>query len=122
MAAGTAARPQAIQWAVIATAVNAIGGVLFAAFWPDLEDRGTILTVSIVLSLLMLGGAAWLWTGARWGAIATLANHGLNVLLTLPGYFQGDAEFIVGGSISLALSVIAIVLVLRPEARAFWRQ
>jgi hypothetical protein len=121
MAVGSAAeKPRYILWAVVATVVNAVVGVIFAVAWPDLEDRGTIVVVSIVIAALMVGFSLWLWRGSRWGAIGVLAINAFNILLGLPGYFTGEGDIMVGITISVVLSVAAIVLLLLPEGRAFW--
>jgi hypothetical protein len=114
----TGQRPQFILWATILIAVNAIGGVLFSTLWPDLDDRGTVVSVSIVIAAIMLVTAWFLWNGNRWGTIAAIVVQALNMLLALPGFSESD--MIAGVLITLLLSVATIVLVLLPESRAFW--
>lgn len=112
--------PRPVVWAIAATAFNAVVGFLFGALWPDLDDRATVITVGGILTLLMLGASLWLWRRSRWGGIAFIAINGLNALLSLPALFQGEAAFAIGGVISGVLSIAAIVLVLRPDAKVFW--
>lgn len=113
-------RPTPIVWAVILTAANAVGGVIFTVAMPDLEDRGTIVPVSIVAGALLLAVAWFLWSGARWAAIATVALNLINVLMAIPAYFADDGAFMLGATVSIILSVLTIALVLSPAARAFW--
>lgn len=102
--------------------INAVGGMLFTVVAPDLEDRGTVIGVSIVLGVLMIGAALWLCRGSRWGGIATIAVNVFNVLLTIPAFFEADAAVMVGGAVSLVLSVATAAFVLHPESRAFWQR
>ena len=113
--------PKPVTWALGLTIFNAVVGWVFSLAWPDLDDRGTIIVVGTVLTVLMLGGCLWLANGAKWGAIAFIVANAINALLALPGFTQGDVAFAVAGAISGLLSVAAIVLVFRPEARAFWQ-
>lgn len=113
--------PREIVWAVGATAVNAVLGFLFSAFWPDLEDRATVITFGGILTLLMLGASLWLWRRSRWGGIAFIVVNALNALTAFPALFQDDTAFAVGGVVSGLISVAAILLVLRPQAKPYWR-
>ena len=114
-------RPAFVQWAVILTVINAVGGVVFSALWPDLEDRGTVLSVSIVVAVLMLAAAYFLWNGKRWGGWAVIVLNVLNIISALPAYFVDDADdMVVGATISIALSLATLVLLWMPEARAYW--
>ena len=114
-------RPQLIQYAVVLIAVLAVGGIAFAAGWPDLDDRDTVLPVSIVAGILMLITAWFVWNGNKWGTIAAIALQGLNILASLPWYADPDpASVTVVVTICIALSVAAIVLLLMPRARGYW--
>lgn len=113
--------PRPVTWAAGLTVFNAVVGFLFGALWPDLDDRGTVLVVGGVLALLMLGASYLFWRATRWGGQAFIAINALNILLALPAPFQGEVAFAVGGIVSGLLSVAAIVLALRPEAKAHWR-
>ena len=117
-------RPTPIFWAVVLTAINAVGGVVATAFWPDLEDRGFVLTVSIVGGLLLLVAAYFLWNGNFWGAIGAIALNALNIVAAIPGYFDdtGPDSLVIGITITIALSVGALVGILMPAGRAFWRR
>jgi hypothetical protein len=98
-----------------------VGGVIFSAAWPDLDDRGTVITVSTVAGLLMLAAAYFLWSGNRWGAIATIALNVLNILAGIPSFFDTSADgFVVGAATSIVLSLAIIALVMMPVSRAFW--
>jgi hypothetical protein len=111
------------MWAVVAVAINAIGGAIFAIAWPDLDERATVVTVSIILGALLLAAAGLLWNGIRWGAFATITLNAFNILLAVPGYFNGDSPgFVVAVTATVALSVITLVLVLTPESRQFWNK
>ncbi len=112
--------PAAVTGALVLSIINGVGGVIFTAAWPGIEDRGTVLPVSIVIGALLIAAAWLLSTGNRWGAIATLILNGLNVLLAIPGYFDANVGFMIGGTITIVLSVLTIGLVLSSEARAYW--
>ena len=118
------ARPTPITWAVIAAVVNAVGGIAATAFWPDIEDRGFVLTVSSIGGAVMVVAAYFLWRANFWGAVGTLAIHGLNILAAIPGYFDdtGPDSLVIGVTITIALSAVTIVGTLLPGGRAFWRR
>jgi hypothetical protein len=122
MGTSGAVMPRPVVFAVVLTLINAVGGVLFTAFWPDLTDRSTVVGVSIVFGVVLIGFALWLRMGSRWGAIGTIVVNTLNILLGLPAFFESDAGFVIGASISIVLSALTIFFVLRPEARAFWQK
>ena len=44
----------------------------------------------------------------------------LNILASVPAYFEADSEFMIGGTASIVLSVVTIAFLLSPTARAFW--
>lgn len=113
--------PREIVWAVAITVINAIVGFLVSAFWPDLDERATVITVGGVLTLLMLGASLWLWRRSRVGGWAFIGINAINALLAFPALFQSDAAFAIGGVISGVLSVAAILLVLRAAAKPYWR-
>jgi hypothetical protein len=116
-------RPSAVQWAVVIAVINAVGGAIFSAAWPDLDDRGTVITVSTVAGLLMLAAAYFLWNGNRWGAIATIALNVLNILAGIPAFFDTSTDgFVVGAATSIVLSLAIIALVMMPVSRAFWNR
>jgi len=114
--------PRPVSWAAGLTVFNAAAGFLFTVLWPDLDDRATVIVVGGVLALIMLAATYLFWRAVRWGGQAFIAVNVLNVLLALPAPFQGEVAFAVGGVVSALLSIAAIVLALRPEARAHWRQ
>jgi hypothetical protein len=117
-----ATRPDPIKWAVILIAVNAIGGLIFSLALPDVDDRGTFIAVSTVFTVVMLVTGWFLWNGSRWGSIAALVVQALNILLAIPALFQADPKGMIPGAlVSILLSIAAIVLALRPDARAYWR-
>jgi hypothetical protein len=113
--------PRPVVWAVGLTVFNAVVGFLFSAAWPDLDDRGTIIVVGSVITAVMLLTSWLVWRGLKWGGIAFIVINALNALLAIPGLFEGEAAFAIGGVISAVLSVASIVLVLRPEAKAYWQ-
>jgi hypothetical protein len=113
--------PRPVVWAVGLTVFNAVVGFLFSAAWPDLDDRGTIIVVGSVLTVIMLAASWLVWRGLKWGGIAFIVINALNALLAIPGLFEGEVAFAVGGIISAALSVASIVLILRPDAKPYWQ-
>jgi hypothetical protein len=112
--------PRPVVWAVGLTVFNAVVGFLFSAAWPDLDDRGTIIVVGSVITAVMLLTSWLVWRGLKWGGIAFIVINALNALLAIPALFEGEVAFAIGGLISAALSVAAIVFVLRPEAKPYW--
>lgn len=112
--------PMEVVAAVLLTLIMAIAFVLIAAFWPDLEERITILTVSIILSVLMALAARWLWNGSRWGAFATLGLQAVSILLSIPAFFDDEAAIVVMNVVAVVASVLVIVAVLSPASRGFW--
>jgi hypothetical protein len=104
----------------VLSVINGVGGVIFTAAWPDLEDRARALLVSIVIGTLLVTTAWFLSNGNRWGAIAALVLNALNILLAIPEYFDPQMAFIVGGTITVTLSALTLGLALSPGARAFW--
>lgn len=114
-------RPQPVVAAVVLIAVNAIGGVIASAAWLDIEDRGSLVIGSLVLAALLLIPAWFLWQGKKWGAYAAIATNALNILATVPFFFEPEpASLAIPAGISVALGVAAIVLIWQPSARAFW--
>jgi hypothetical protein len=120
LAARRVERPTAIVWALVLTMINAVGGVAYAA-WPGLEDRGTVLIVSLVAAVLRITPAWFLWNGSRWGAVATVLLNILNVLAAIPVFFAlDDVRIVFVNIIYIGLGTLTIGLVLSPPARASW--
>jgi hypothetical protein len=113
--------PRPVVWAVGLTGFNAVVGFLFRAAWRVLDDRGTIIGVGSVITAVMLLTSWLVWRGLKWGGIAFIVINALNALLAIPALFEGEVAFAIGGLISAALSVAAIVFVLRPEAKPHWQ-
>jgi hypothetical protein len=122
MASRSETRPRPILYAVVLMVINAVGGPLFGALAPDVDDRGTVIVVRSVLGLIMLAVAAWLWMGSRWGAWASIAINVFNILLAIPAYFAADGVFMAGATISILLSLGTIWFIWTPEAKAFWKR
>lgn len=118
---GAEAKPKPVLYALVLSVINGLGGLLFCAIWPDLDDRGTVIVGSLIFAVLMIGFAAWMWAGSRWGGWGTIAVNVISILASIPAYFAGDAGLEIGGTISLVLSALTIWFVWTPEARAFWR-
>lgn len=119
--ANTLKQPREVVWAVLLSVVNAVGGVIYTIAWPDLDDRGTVMTVSIVLAVLLLAASWFTWNGVRRGAIALLVVNAVNVLLTIPAFFADlDGASIAGAVVSLVLSAGAIAALWMAPARAYW--
>ena len=117
-------RPMPVVWAVALTLVGAVGGILATAFWPDLEDRGFVLTVSVVAAVLLSIAAYFLWQGNFWGGIAVIALNALNILSCVPGYFDdtGPDSLVIVLTLAIVLSAGAIVAALVPGAREYWKR
>ena len=108
----------AVSWPLVLSVLNGVLGVVFAIAWPDLEERGTVIPVSIVLGSLIIGAVLWWRTGARWGRIAVIVVNSINILLAAPAFFTDqDGSFMLAAGVSVALSAAVIAFVLRPPAR-----
>ena len=116
-------RPREIDWAVWLAVINAVGGLLAAAFWPDIEDRGVFIAVSAVFSAAMLITAWFLRAGSRWGSIAAIVVNVLNILLAIPAFFDGTEPRSLGfgAAVSILLSVGTIALTLTAAGRSYWK-
>lgn len=115
------AKPKPVVYALVLSVINGLGGLALCAVWPDLDDRATVIVVSSVFAVLMIGFAAWLWMGSRWGGWGTIAVNVLSIVAAVPAFFADDAAFVIGGTISVVLSALTIWFLWTPEARAFWR-
>lgn len=120
-AAHRAERPAVIVWAVALNIISGAGGLLFAVVWPDLDERETVIVVSLFFAVALVAAAWFLWGGNSRGAIGSVAVNILNILLAIPGFFVGEADIVIGTVVTIALSAATIGLVLSPGARAFWR-
>jgi len=116
-------RPNFVTWAVYLIVLNAVGGMIFAAFMPDIDDRGTVLTVSVIAGALMLLTAWLAWNGNLWGTVGAIALQVLNILAALPWFIDmDDAAVGVGVVISIVLSLATIGLLLMRDSRTYWRR
>lgn len=124
MAIGDPVRPRDIQWAVILAVINAVGGFIATLVWPDVEDRGTFIAVGAVITLVLLVTAWFLWNGNRWGSIAAIVANVLNVLLSVPFFFDDTQprSLAFGAVASILLGIGTVVFALTPAARAFWNR
>lgn len=122
MFSGPAAAPKPVVQAFWLSVANGVGGAIFAAVWPDLDERGTVFGVSVVIGALLIGLAWSALRGLRWGGYAAIAANAISVLLGIPGFFEGDTGFIIGAAISIVLSAATIYCLWLPEARAYWQR
>ena len=114
-------RPTAVVWAAALSVINGVGGFIFSAAWPDVDERATTVVVSGIVAAIMIAVAWWLLGGARWGAIATVAVNAFVILLGVPAYFSDvGAAVIIGATISIVLSALTIWFLFTPAAREFW--
>ena len=112
--------PAPVRRAVILAAAHGVGGLVFAAMAPGLEDRGAVFGVGLVFGLLYAVAGWSTWTGSRGGAIALIALNAFNIVAWLPYFADSDpVSMVVGGVISIVLSAATIVLLFHPLARAF---
>jgi len=112
--------PAPVRRAVILAAAHGVGGLVFAAMAPGLEDRGAVFGVGLVFGLLYAVAGWSTWTGSRGGAIALIALNAFNIVAWLPYFADSDpVSMVVGGVISIVLSAATIGLLFHPLARAF---
>ncbi len=112
--------PAPVRRAVILAAAHGVGGLVFAAIAPGLEDRGAVFGVGLVFGLLYAVAGWSTWTGSRGGAIALIALNAFNIVAWLPYFADSDpVSMVVGGVISIVLSAATIGLLFHPLARAF---
>ena len=112
--------PAPVRRAVILAAAHGVGGLVFAAIAPGLEDRGAVFGVGLVFGLLYVVAGWSTWTGSRGGAIALIALNAFNIVAWLPYFADSDpVSMVVGGVISIVLSAATIGLLFHPLARAF---
>ncbi|MGA7672349.1 MAG: hypothetical protein WBW04_18145 [Nitrolancea sp.] len=112
-------RPTAVTAAVVLAVFCQVATIPFM-FTPGADDiPGFAIVIGIVAGLLTLVGSWGLWRLQRWGAILTLVLTGLNVLASIPGYFDPPNGWILAELIMFGpLSVIYMVLIALPSS---WR-
>ncbi|MCB0156230.1 MAG: hypothetical protein KDF65_15645 [Anaerolineae bacterium] len=77
-----------------------------------------IIVVTLIIGLLGLVSAWGLWQGQRWGMISTIALRVLDSLGSAPGIvFAPTLALQVLSGVSIALSIVVIVLLLMPASR-----
>lgn len=116
-------RPQAISSILALNVVNAVLGVGYGAIWPDVDERGTVVVVSLLFAITTIATALVLLMGMRWAAIGNALFNALSALLAIPGFMQGNgAVFDVLNAVSVLICAVTIALIFSPAARSFWSQ
>lgn len=74
---------------------------------------------AVVAGLIGLVAAYGLWNAKRWGMIVAIIISALNALAAAPGLVvQPNLPALIGAGVTVALSVLVIVLTVLPPARA----
>lgn len=107
----------------IGLAISAVLGLINAVPTPSGSDGPpvAIVVLSVILSIVVIASAAVAWRSGNRLAIRTnAAALLLNALTALPVLFvKIDAWVKVGGAVVIVLTVVALVLTLRPEHQPF---
>lgn len=121
---GATTSPQANHLIALMAAMH----VLLHGFWyavpsfVDTEDVGpeqyVVITATLVLGLIALAG---LWRGMRWGWWMMVVVTAINAFLTLPEVFMLEGLMRVISIGGMAIFVVTLVLLFRPELRAIRR-
>jgi hypothetical protein len=78
-----------------------------------------VIILSVVAGIIGLVAVYGLWKAKRWGMILALILSALNALSAAPGPFvQPNLIATIGAGVTVAFSVLIIVLAVLPSARA----
>jgi hypothetical protein len=109
----TSDRPAAILRAVILSSIHAVLGVAVLSLAPDVDDRAQFVVINAVIGVILLAGAAFIWSGNRWGTIAAMVFNGLFFLMAVPELFATDPAalpFFAGAVLILAGCTIGLLM------------
>ena len=109
--------------AVLTTAALLLGLVsLLSVATPLLAGPPLpVKVLAVVLGLIGLGAVYGLWKAKRWGMIVAIIVSALNALSAAPGLVvQPNLPALIGAGVTVALSVLIIVLTVLPPARAVY--
>ncbi len=88
----------------------------------DTDDVGpeqyVVITATLTLGLIALAG---LWKRQRWGWWMMVIGTAINIFLTLPEVFILEGLMRVTSIVAMAIFLITLVLLFRPEMRAIRR-
>jgi hypothetical protein len=77
-----------------------------------------IMMLAVILGVVGIVAAYGCWKGMRWGVILTIIVNLLNGLSAAPGIlFAPTPQLFVGASVTVALSIVIIVLCLWPDRK-----
>jgi hypothetical protein len=72
-----------------------------------------VIVSAFIFAILRMIGAYGVWKEQRWGVIITILANAIDSILALPGlFFAGSIELWLSSAISIAVSVVVIVLCL----------
>lgn len=114
-------RPTTLTAAAVVLALTSVVGniVLFALPQGDDGVPTTVIYISVTLGILGVAAAYGLWQSQRWGLYLALTVIVLNLISSAPGmFFAPTAALQVVNVVGFVVSVITIVLLMRPSARA----
>ena len=106
-------RPTAVTVAALLAVFIQLASIPFY-FVPGADEMpGVVIVIGTVFGLLTLLGAWGMWRLLRWGAILTFVVTLLNVVSSIPGYFDPPSGWIslelwTLGPLSLAVLVLLI--------------
>ena len=121
-ASAAKARPTTVTLAVLLIVFTQLASIPFF-FAPGADEIpaavGVLFAVAGVLTLV---GAWGMWRLRRWGAILAFVLTLLNVLASIPGYFDPPSGWILFELWTLGpLTVLALILILLPGSRQAYR-
>lgn len=115
-------RPSAVTAAVVLTAITALATFPMMALPGSDEIPTEAIVIGIVASVAMLVGAWGLWQLRRWGAVLTFILTFLNVLASIPAFFEAPSDWIVAAAaIGIPVSLVVLVLIALPTSRRAYR-
>ncbi|QBD82970.1 hypothetical protein EPA93_46220 [Ktedonosporobacter rubrisoli] len=87
---------------------------------PILTGLPLLVTViAIIEGLIGLVAVYGLWKAKRWGMTSAIIISALNALSAAPGLaFQPNLPALIGAGVTIAFSVLVIILTVLPPARA----
>ena len=120
----TTAQNQASNLIALMAAMHVIIHALWYAVpsFVDTDDVGPaqyiVISATLVLGLVALAG---MWKGMRWGWWLMVVTTVINIFLTLPELFFLEGLMRVTSIVAMAVFLVTLVLLFRPELRAIRR-
>ncbi|MCO5175858.1 MAG: hypothetical protein M9890_02645 [Thermomicrobiales bacterium] len=117
LASTTARRPSTVTAAIVLLVIAGVGGFLASLFVYDDFGAG-FLVVAGVMAIVRLIAATGMLNHHRWGYIIGAVITVLDVLLTVPLFFDDPSTSLqVIGAIALVINAVTLVLLALPASR-----